>query len=76
MEAQTPLVGSMLLMDNRVTKKLRCGFQSPSPLDTAATRARSCSRTVETLNVRADAAIRVRAAPKAIAGLVSPFFAR
>jgi hypothetical protein len=44
--------------------------------DIAATNARSCSRTEATSKLRAEAAMRVRAAPIAIGGVVSPFFAR
>ena len=51
------------------------GFGAQS-LETAATNARSRSRTVSVSNFLAEVAMRVSAAPIAIGGLVSPFLMR
>src|SRR5262249_44594062 len=53
-----------------------CERLQDSSLDTAATRARSRSRTDATSNLRAAAAMRVSAAGSGIGGAVSPFLAR
>jgi len=58
-----------------LTRTARGGFPIHSE-DIAATSARSCSLTSATSKLRAEAAMRVRAAPMAIGGVLSPFFAR